>query len=153
VSAGLRGLADTIAGELTGLTAALDRHRAECEHRRREVAAIRATLDRTSPEDAAEALTDLLGAVAEGVVVLDDVVVPDSAGSGCGLLRALEDAEPEAPLVLLSSDPTVLGWAIDLPAERGALVGPSVVDVLVPPTTSAPDAAPAVVTSSTGDQR
>lgn len=153
VSAGLRGLAETIAGELTGLTAALDRHRAECEHRRSEVAAIRATLDRTSPEDAAEALTDLLGAVAEGVVVLDDVVVPDASGSGCGLLRALEDAEPEAPLVLLSSDPTVLGWAIDLPAERGALVGPSVVDVLAPPTTSAPDTAPAVVTSSTGDPR
>lgn len=91
--------------------------------------------------------------MAEGVVVLDDVVVPDASGSGCGLLRALEDAEPEAPLVLLSSDPTVLGWAIDLPAERGALVGPSVVDVLAPPTTCAPDTAPAVVTSSTGDPR
>src|SRR5690606_9343652 len=31
VATGLRGLAGTIASELTGLTATLDRHRAECE--------------------------------------------------------------------------------------------------------------------------
>lgn len=153
VSAGLRGLAETIAGELTGLTAALDRHRAECEHRRSEVAAVRATLDRIDPEDAAEALAGLVCGVAEGVVVLDDVVASDPDGADDGLLRALEAAEPDAPLVLLSSDPAVLGWAIDLPAERGALVGPRMVDLLAPPTTSAPDAAPAVVTSSTGDPR
>jgi hypothetical protein len=152
VSTGLRGLADTIAGELTGLTAALDRHRAECEHRRGEVAAIRATLDRIAPEDAAEALAGLVCGVPDGVVVLDDVVASDPDGTDDGLLRALEDAEPEARLVLLSSDPTVLGWAIDLPAERGALVGPATVDLLVP-TTSAPDTAPAVVASSTGDPR
>jgi hypothetical protein len=153
VSAGLRSLAETIAGELTGLTAALDRHRAECEHRRGEVAAIRATLDRIAPEDAAEALAGLVCGVADGMVVLDDVVASDPGGSDDGLLRALEDAEPDAPLVLLSSDLTVLGWAIDLPAERGALVGPAAVDLLVPPTTSAPDTAPAVVTSSPGDPR
>ena len=153
VSAGLRSLAETTAGELTGLTAVLDRHRAECEHRRGEVAAIRATLDRIAPEDAAEALAGLVCSVADGMVVLDDVVASDPDGRDDGLLRALEDAEPEAPLVLLSSDPTVLGWAIDLPAERGALVGPTAVDLLVPLTTSAPDTAPAVVTSSTGDPR
>lgn len=152
VSAGLRGLAETTAAELTGLTAVLDRHRAECEHRRREVAAIRATLDRVAPEDAAEALSGLLCSVGAGVVVLDDVVASDPGGDD-GLLRALEAAEPDAPLVLLSSDPAVLGWAIDLPAERGALVGPSVVDLLEQPTTSASDAVPAVVTTSTGDQR
>lgn len=148
VSAGLRGLAETIAGELTGLTAALDRHRAECEHRRGEVAAIRATLDRISPEDAAEALAGLLCGVADGLVVLDDVVAADPSGADDGLLRALEDAEPDAPLVLLSSDPAVLGWAIDLPAERGALIGPRAVDLLVPSTT-----APTAVASSTGDPR
>jgi DNA repair exonuclease SbcCD ATPase subunit len=160
VSAGLRGLAETIAAELTGLRAALDRHRAECEHRRSEVAAIRATLDRTSPDDAAEALADLLAGVADGVVVLDDVVATDPAGTDDGLLRALEAAEPEAPLVLLSSDPTVLGWAIDLPAERGALVGPRTVDLLDASasttrlTAAAHDVAPAhAVTSSTGDPR
>jgi hypothetical protein len=152
VSAGLRGLAETTAGELTGLTAVLDRHRAECEHRRGEVAAIRASLDRIAPEDAVEALSGLLCSVAAGVVVLDDVVASDPGGDD-GLLRALEDVEPDAPLVLLSSDPAVLGWAIDLPAERGALVGPCAVDLLEPSITSAPDAAPAVVTTSTGDQR
>lgn len=159
VAAGLRGLADTIAAELTGLTAALDRHRAECEHRRSEVAALRATLDRISPEDAAEALAGLVTGVADGVVVLDDVVAPDPTGPEDGLLRALEDAEPAAPLVLLSSDPTVLGWAIDLPAERGALYGPRTVDLLATATstarpTTAHDAAPSdVVATSTGDPR
>lgn len=153
VSAGLRGLAETIAAELTGLTAALDRHRAECEHRRGEVAAIRSTLDRVAPEDAAEALAGLVCSIADGVVVLDDVVASDPDGTDDGLLRALEAAEPDAPLVLLSSDLTVLGWAIDLPAERGALVGPAAVELLAPPTTTATDAAPAVVTSSTGDPR
>ena len=153
VSAGLRGLADTVAVELTGLTAALDRHRAECEHRRGEVAAIRATIDRIAPEDAAEALAGLVCGIAGGLVVLDDVVASDPTGTDDGLLRALEAAEPASPLVLLSSDPTVLGWAIDLPAERGALVGPRTVDLLAPPTTSAPDAAPAAVTSSMGDPR
>ena len=148
VASGLRGLAETIAGELTGLTAALDRHRAECEHRRGEVAGIRATLDRIAPEDAAEALADLVCGVADGLVVLDDVVASGPTGADDGLLRALEDAEPEAPLVLLSSDPTVLGWAIDLPADRGALVGPRTVDLLAPSTT-----APTAVTSSTGDPR
>ena len=76
--------------------------------------------------DAAEALSDLVTGVAEGLVVLDDVVAAD----GDGLLRALEATEASAPLVLLSSDPAVLGWAIDLPADRGALVGPAVVDLL-----------------------
>lgn len=152
VAGGLRGLAETIDAELTGLTAALDRHRAECEHRRGEVAAIRATIDRIAPEDAAEALAALVCGVADGVVVLDDVVASDPSGADDGLLRALEDAEPAAPLVLLSSDPTVLGWAIDLPADRGALVGPCAVDLLSPSTTT-PDVAPAAVVSSTGDQR
>jgi hypothetical protein len=148
VSAGLRDLAETIAGQLTGLTAGLDRHRAECEHRRREVAAIRSTIDGIAPEDAAEALAGIVCGVADGVVVLDDVVGPDPHGSDDGLLRALEDAEPDAPLVLLSSDPTVLGWAIDLPAERGALVGPQAVDLLAPATTAtAHHAAPTAVTS------
>ncbi len=156
VSAGLRGLAGTIADERTGLTAALDRHRAECEHRRSEVAEVRSTLDRTSPDDAAEALADLVTGIVDGVVVLDDVVATDPDGTADGLLRALEAAEPEAPLVLLSSDPTVLGWAIDLPAERGALVGPRAVDLLACSTSSTArpttDTATAV-TSATGDPR
>ena len=156
VAAGLRGLAETIAAELTGLTAALDRHRAECEHRRSGVAEIRATLDRTSPDDAAEALAGLLAGVADGVVVLDDVVATDPDGVDDGMLRALEAAEPEAPLVLLSSDLAVLGWAIDLPAERGALVGPRAVDLLACTTTATADTAHDVasaVTTSTGDPR
>ncbi|HSP05213.1 MAG TPA: hypothetical protein VLR27_17035 [Acidimicrobiales bacterium] len=156
VSAGLRGLAATIAAELTGLTATLDRHRAECEHRRSEVAEVRATLDRISPDDAAEALAGLVTGVAGDVVVLDDVVATDPDGVDDGMLRALEAAEPDAPLVLLSSDPTVLGWAIDLPAERGALVGPRAVDLLDCPTTSTarPTADTAhAVSSSTGDPR
>lgn len=156
VATGLRGLAGTIASELTGLTATLDRHRAECEHRRSEVAEIRATLDRTSPDDAAEALAGLLAGTDDDVVVLDDVVATDPDGIDDGMLRALEAAEPASPLVLLSSDPTVLGWAIDLPAERGALVGPRAVDLLACSTTSTArptaDTAPAV-TSSTGDPR
>jgi len=136
VAAGLRALAAIVDGELAGLQAEADRRRAAVEGQRRHVDVVRTSLDRIAPEDAAAALADLVTGVAEGVVVLDDVVAEVASGDD-GLLRALEDAEPSAPVVLLSSDPTVLGWAIDLPAERGALAGPRTVDLLIDlPTTT-----------------
>jgi len=126
IAHGLRALADVVDGELGGLQAEAGRCRAERDARRRQIDAARWSLDHIAPEDAAEALSTIVTGVAEGVVVLDDVV----ASEGEGLLRALEATEPSAPLVLLSSDPAVLGWAIDLPADRGALVGPAAVDLL-----------------------
>jgi len=135
VARGLRSLAAIVDGELAGLQAEHDRRRASRDAQRRQVEAARTSLDRIAPEDAAAALADIVAGVTDGIVVLDDVVAGTAAHDD-GLLRALEVAEPAAPLVLLSSDPTVLGWAIDLPAERGALVGPRAVDLLtVDPTT------------------
>lgn len=145
VAAGLRGLAGVVDAELTGLQAEADRQRAGCEERRRQVEAARLALERIAPEDAAQALADLVAGITEGVVVLDDVVADGAGGSEDGLLRALEDTEPSAPLVLLSSDPAVLGWAIDLPADRGALAGPRTVDLLT--------ASPAAATASPGGHR
>jgi len=127
IAAGLRSLAGVVDAELAGLQAEADRCRADRDARRRQVDAARWSLEHLAPEDAAEALAGLVTGVAEGLVVLDDVVV---TGAGDGLLRALEATEPSAPLVLLSSDPAVLGWAIDLPADRGALAGPATVDLL-----------------------
>lgn len=127
IAAGLRSLAGVVDAELAGLQAEADRCRADRDARRRQVDAARWSLEHFAPEDAAEALAGLVTGVAEGLVVLDDVVV---TGAGDGLLRALEATEPSAPLVLLSSDPAVLGWAIDLPADRGALAGPATVDLL-----------------------
>jgi len=130
VAGGLRGLAGVVDGELAGLQAEADRRRAGCDECRRRVDAARLALERIAPEDAAQALADLVTGVTDGVVVLDDVVAAAGAGGEDGLLRALEATEASAPLVLLSSDPTVLGWAIDLPADRGALAGPRTVEVL-----------------------
>lgn len=130
IAAGLRSLADTVDGELAGLVAFADRHRADRDRRRDEVAGLEASVDRVEPEDAAEALAELVGGVADGVVVLDGVVA-DEHGADAGLLRALEVAEPTAPLVLLTADPGVLGWAIDLPADAGALAGPRTVDLFI----------------------
>lgn len=131
IAAGLRALAAVVDGEVAGLGAEADRRRADCDARRRQVDAVRASLDRIAPEDAAEAIAELVTGVADGVVVFDDLVATAPAADADGLLRALEATEAAAPIVLLSSDPTVLGWAIDLPADRGALVGPAVVDALV----------------------
>jgi len=128
IATGLRGLAGVVDGELVGLQAEVDRRRAGCDERRRQVDGARLALDRIAPEDAAQALADLVTGVTEGLVVLDDVVAAE--GHEDGLLRALEASEASAPLVLLTSDPTVLGWAIDLPADRGALAGPRTVDLL-----------------------
>lgn len=129
IAAGLRALAAGVDVELAGLQAEADRQQADCDDRRRRLDALRASVIRIVPEDAAEALTDLVTGGDDDLVVLDDVVASDAAGDD-GLLRALEVTEPSAPLVLLSSDPTVLGWAIDLPAERGAIAGPRTVDLL-----------------------
>jgi len=128
VADGLRAIAQDVDGELAGLRAVADRHRADCETRRRTLDALRSSVDRIAPEDAAEALAELVTSVTDGVVVLDDVVVTEDRGTDDGVLRALEAAEAAAPLVLLSSDPTVLGWAIDLPAARGVLAGPRTLD-------------------------
>lgn len=129
IAAGLRALADTVDAEVPGLSAAADRVRADRDHRRDEVAGLEASLDRVEPEDAAAALAELVGDVEDGVVVLDDVVA-DEHGADAGLLRALEAAEPAAPLVLLTADLGVLGWAIDLPADAGTLAGPRTVELL-----------------------
>lgn len=152
IAAGLRGLAGVVDAELTGLQAEADRQRAGCEAQRRQIRAVRASLDRITPEDAAEALADLLSGAADGVVVLDDVVAAGTDGQD-GLLRALEVTEPAAPLVVLSSDPAVLGWAIDLPADRGGVAGPAAVESLIEPNcTDRTLARQHAVASSTGDQ-
>jgi len=154
VAAGLRGLAAVVDAELAGLQAEADRRQAAADTHRRHLDVVRGSLERIVPEDAAAALADLVTGVADGVVVLDGVVAEASADDG--LLRALEEAEPSAPLVLLSADPTVLGWAIDLPADRGALASPRTVDLLtdLPTTTgTCADRAPGRqhATTATGD--
>ncbi|MFP5320637.1 MAG: hypothetical protein ACLGIC_02205 [Acidimicrobiia bacterium] len=147
VADGLRGLAEVVDAELAGLQAEADRRGADRDGRRRQVEAARWSLERIVPEDAAEALSELVCGVAEGVVVLDGVVAAQRDGDD-GLLRALESTEASAPVVVLSADPAVLGWAIDLPADRGVLVGPAAVELLTDP----PLARQHAVTSSTGDQ-
>lgn len=150
VAAGLRGLAETVGGELGGLEAVAARHRLACEERRRDLAELERAVHATAPEDAAQALADLVTGMVDGVVVLDDVVAADHEGDDASLLRALEDAQPSSPVVLLSSDPAVLAWAIDLPADRGAIAGPGTVDLL----TAAPLAAmscPTTAQPSMGD--
>lgn len=146
IAAGLRLLADTVDRDVPGLVAVADRHRADCDHRRAEVEGLEASVGRVEPEDAAEALAELVGRVAEGVVVLDDVVAGEH-GADTGLLRALEAAEPAAPLVLLTADPGVLGWAIDLPADAGALAGPRTIDLLTVPSTELVSSQPTALPS------
>jgi hypothetical protein len=154
VAAGLRDLAAVVDGEHRTLQADADRRRAECEQLRNHVGSLQASLERIAPEDAAEALADLVTSVTDGLVVLDDVVT--DGASDHGLLRALEATEASAPVVVLSSDPAVLGWAIDLPADRGAIAGPRTVDLLTTPSTTVVCTEPEqhrlpALTSSPGD--
>ncbi|MGE3621909.1 MAG: hypothetical protein AB7L84_15755 [Acidimicrobiia bacterium] len=92
-------------------------------------------------DDLVAALGQLLGAdVGTGPVLVDDPTVGQPAEARQRLLEVVLQASAEGPVVLLTDDPEILGWAIALPSSMGAVVP---VDVLVGHLGAVPDPEPA----------
>lgn len=116
----LDALADALDGELAEPVA--QRARAVEEQQRARAARVEAdqALDGPQPEDLEEALRALLG---EGrqVLVLDEPF-PRGGLDPATVQAALVEAARQRPVVLLTDDAELLGWAIELPSEVGRVV-------------------------------
>lgn len=130
VVAHLRSLAETFADQVADADAAVVRSRSERDDLAERIEGVRDSVDQSAAEDAVEALAAVASDADADVVVLDGVVATEADEAGVGLLGALEAVDGLPPLVLVSADPTVLGWAIDLPGEVGAVAAPAVLDLL-----------------------
>ncbi|HLT16840.1 MAG TPA: hypothetical protein VK007_09070, partial [Acidimicrobiales bacterium] len=84
-----------------------------------QVAAAEATLEGPQPEDHLEALRALLEE-SDRVVVLDEPLAATSLPRDA-MCEVLLGAGTR-PVVLLTEDPELLGWAIELPSDRGRVV-------------------------------
>jgi hypothetical protein len=76
--------------------------------------------DGAQPEDVTAALGDLLAQPGDHLLVLDEPFVGVDQAARAALLDIVRAASVKRPLVLLTEDPEVLGWAIELPAEDAA---------------------------------
>jgi hypothetical protein len=77
--------------------------------------------DGPRPEDLSDGLKGLLEAHGDHLIVLDDPFGSIDHALRPTLLEVLLNHEGQGPLVLLTEDPEILGWAIGLPAEQGAV--------------------------------
>lgn len=136
----LLGGVDVIAGVLRDHAAGMDpdiRHaastidadRTELARRRDDLRVRREGLGVVTAADRAQAVAALL-ATDEPLVI--DVLVDGDRSSLT--VADLDAADPTGPVIVLTDDPEVLGWAIEVPADRGAVV---------PATALRPAAAPA----------
>jgi hypothetical protein len=121
-------LRETLAAEveraevaLAGATDDLDRARADIDDTQAEMDDHLTVVptDEVIDDDVREAVADLVG-TGEVPVVLDDPMVdhPDLRDE---LLEQLAAAAERRPVVLLTDDPSTLGWAISLPDDIGAV--------------------------------
>lgn len=80
-------------------------------------------VDGPQRDDFVEGLAQLLGdADQRHVLVLDDPFAGVDAEARAELLALVRDGSADRQLVLLTEDPEVLGWAIELPADVGTAV-------------------------------
>jgi len=121
-------LRDTLAGEVERADAALDAATQELEQARAEIDETQARLDDhltvvptddVTDEDLCQGVRDLVG-TGEATIIIDDPFdeVEDVREP---LLEALAAAAERRTTVLLTDDPTTLGWAISLPSDIGAV--------------------------------
>ncbi|MFP5254494.1 MAG: hypothetical protein ACLGI8_01440 [Acidimicrobiia bacterium] len=122
---------DQLADELDALAAGLDRDvaeavrqreqaEAELERARSATAAAELALRGPQPEDHEQALRAVLTA-GQQVLVLDEPFGHRTVEGGVARAVLLEAAEQRS-VVLLTEDPELLGWAIELPSEKGRVV-------------------------------
>src|SRR3546814_16747616 len=114
------------------------------EHREADAAHRMASQMARGPQhdDFLEALTHLLEGHQGEVLVLDDPLSAVGSGPREDLLQLIAAGSANRPLILLTDDPDVLGWAIEQPADVAAAVpaGALVSDVTNPPHCAGPRA-------------
>lgn len=121
-------LRETLAAEVERAEVALASANEDLERARRDIEETQAQLDDhlavvptedVTEDDMRQALLDLVG-TGDTPVVLDDPFVeePDVRPA---LLDQLVTASERRPVVLLTDEPDVLGWAISLPDDQGAV--------------------------------
>lgn len=114
---------------------------ASCDAMAAEIDLRRARQRVVLAEDRRTALRGLLAGV-DSLLVLDDVLGLD--GDGLVDVAEFDELEDHRPVLALTDDVRVIGWAIELPAARGRVAHPSEVwsFVEVDLTAAAPSAAP-----------
>ncbi len=121
-------LRETLAAEVDRAEVALASATEDLERARRDIDETQAQLDDhltvvptddISDDDLHQALLDLVG-TGEVPAVLDDPLV-DHAAARPQLLDHLVTASARRPVVLLTDEPDILGWAISLPDDIGAV--------------------------------
>ena len=120
VAAALEALADDLDGEAAETAGRREQAEGELQRARAEAAEAEAALAGPLPPDHLEALHSLLEADST-VLVLDD---PFGAApvEPTEVQAALLAASRARAVVLLTDDPGLLGWAIELPSEAGRVV-------------------------------
>lgn len=115
----LRAAAARLEPELTAAAEQRAAAAADLDEAAAQVAAAEATLEGPQPEDHLEALRALLEE-SDRVVVLDEPLAATSLprDAVCEVLLGAGTR----PVVLLTEDPELLGWAIELPSDRGRVV-------------------------------
>lgn len=117
IAAALRDLAAPMQDDIERASEDVGALRAEHDEKAAEDERRRAGRGSILSEDRASALRTLLGEP-PCFVVLDDLVTVDDLGLSVDALDALD---APCPVVVLTEDPGVAGWVIELPAERGRL--------------------------------
>jgi len=115
----LRALAAGLEPEVAARTEERVAAEAELDEAAAAVTAAEAVLEGPQPEDHLDALRGVLEE-SDRVVVLDEPVLDASVPREalCEILMAAGTR----PVVLLTEDPELLGWAIELPSDRGRVV-------------------------------
>lgn len=153
LAAAVRAVAATDDDAIAGAEAARDDARFRHEVATATLAAAGRALEGPQPEDWAEVIGEALAG--EGLLVLVEPLDERTRVAEAELLAALQEAAARRPLVLLTEDPSLLGWAIELPSEVARVVplasltvaadeaSPQLVDMRAPnPSAEPPAAAP-----------
>lgn len=120
LAAGLEALADQLDGEAAEAAAAREQAEAELERVRGEAEGAAAALDGPTPADHLDAVRSLLDT--DGAVLLLDDPFAAAPVEAAEVQAALLSASQGRAVVLLTDDPDLLGWAIELPSEIGRVV-------------------------------
>lgn len=118
VAASLRTHAESLLPELDELRRAVDGLVARREDVHLRIDSVRATIGRAEDDDVVRAVRALVEA-ADPPVVLDDPLSPEEWPA---VMADLAARPPDVPVSVLTADPAVLAWAIDLPSSIGGVV-------------------------------
>ena len=132
IGAALRKMIDPMREDAVRAEEGVRRLQTQCAETAVDLEARRAALGTVVAEDRVGALAETLDG-AEGAVVLDDMVTAAADSQDTVTVADLEAAALEVPLVVLTTDPDVAAWAIDLPADRGRIVPVAALEALTNP--------------------